>query len=605
MPDFRPYLSARRTVSPTLSPDGQLAFLTDVTGTNQVWTLDAPAEWPEQRTFYDERVASVSWAPDGERLAFSNDAGADEHHQLFTLDPDDGTIEQLTERPDAIHGWGGWHPDGERVAFAANRRDGANFDVHVMGLDDDEPRLVSEGDGTLGVEGWGPNGEQLLVRTAHGSTDDDLFVVDVATGERRHVTPGDDEVRYRQPTFGPDGKGIYCLSDATADTKELVRIDLASLAVETVESGGDWPIDQLAIAGENGRLALTRNVDGYADCHVGRLAAATEVATTDLALPEGVVHSLTFGPNGERLAVTVSTPTLNHSVFVVDPDDVDAGGSPALERWTHPSTGGLSLDGFAQPDLVRYETFDDREIPAYVTFPEGVTREDEASVPVVVDIHGGPHHQRRPWFRPIRQYFLDAGYAVFEPNVRGSSGYGREYAELDDVAKRMDSVKDIAAAVEWLADQPAVDPDSVVAYGRSYGGFMVLAVLTEYPDLWAAGVDFVGIANWVTFLENTGDWRRSHRESEYGSLEEDRELLERISPIHDVDAIDCPLFIQHGENDPRVPVDEARQIAEAVEQRGIPVETCIFADEGHHTTKLANRIEQFERIGAFLDEHVG
>ncbi|WP_135829312.1 S9 family peptidase [Halorussus halobius] len=631
--DVRPYLTARQTTDPTLAPDGRLAVLADTTGTKQVWTVTDSEAWPRQRTFYDERVSFVSWSPAGDRLAFGKDAGADEHDQLFALDPADNAVTRLTDRPDAIHMWGGWSPGGDRVAFTANRRESDTFDVYAMAVGDStgtataEPDLVreSEMEGFLGVAGWSPSGDRLLVVKARASSDDDLYVVDVETGERRHVTPHEGHVRYREPTFGPEGDAVYCLSDADSDALELVRVDVETGATETVVSGGDWSLDHLALDADSGRLAFSRNVDGYADLRVGRLTDDGGAATAEVDLPDGVVHGLSMGPGGERVAATVSAPDLNHSVFVVGTagegaDDSAAGGTGesslatddplAPERWTRPSPGGLSLDAYDSPDLVRYETFDGREIPAYFTLPEeadGSAAEGEASageVPVVVDIHGGPHYQRRPWFRPIRQYFLDAGYAVFEPNVRGSSGYGRAYAALDDVEKRMDSVRDVAEAVDWLVDRPEIDPDGVVAYGRSYGGFMVLAALTEYPDLWAAGVDFVGIANWVTFLENTGDWRRSHREAEYGSLSEDRELLEAISPIHSVDEISCPLFVQHGENDPRVPVGEARRIADELADRGVPVETCVFDDEGHHTTKLDNRIEQFERIGAFLDEHV-
>ncbi|UPW00054.1 S9 family peptidase [Halorussus gelatinilyticus] len=601
------YFTARQTVAPTLSPDGDLAFLADTTGTAQVWTTDGAGAWPRQRTFYDERVSFVSWSPAGGAVVFGKDAGADEHDQLFRLDPATNAVEQLTDDPDAIHSWGAWHPDGDRIAFAANREDAARFDVYAMDADGGDPELLAESDeeGFLEVEAW--DGDRLVVRRSRASSDDDLFVVDGETGERRRVTPHDGHVRYRQPVFGPDGDALYCLSDANADAKELVRIDLDSLTAETVVSGGEWSIDRFALDADSGRLALTRNVDGYAELRVGRLTDAADATLADADVPEGVVHDLTVGPAGERVAATVSAPDLNHSVFVAD---LSAGGASEdgpvpTERWTRPSPGGVELDAYAAPDLVRYETFDDRQIPAYFTLPDGVdggSATDE--VPVVVDIHGGPHHQRRPWFRPIRQYLLDAGYAVFEPNVRGSSGYGKEYAALDDVEKRMDSVRDIAEAVEWLRDRPEIDPDGVVAYGRSYGGFMVLAAVTEFPDLWAAAVDFVGIANWETFLENTGDWRRSHREAEYGSLADDREFLESISPIHSADEIRCPLFVQHGANDPRVPVGEARQIAEEVREQGVPVETLIFEDEGHHTTKLDNRIEMFERIAAFLDEHV-
>jgi dipeptidyl aminopeptidase/acylaminoacyl peptidase len=640
--DVRRYFAARETVAPTIAPDGRLAFLADTTGTAQVWTLDEPGGWPRQRTFYDERVSFVSWSPGGAgdatgrrsddgAIALGKDAGADEHDQLFVLDPADGSVERLTDRPDAIHMWGGWSPDGERVAFAANRRERSRFDVYAMALDADEPTLVRQADeeGFRAVEGWSPSGDRLLVSRARASSDADLYEVDIASGERRHLTPHEGHVRYQQPTFGPDGDAVYCLSDANADTKELVRIDRDTLASETVASGGEWSLDGLALDADSDRLAVTRNVDGYGELRVGELTAPTEADLAAVDLPDGVVHDLSMAPGGDRVAATVSAPDLNHSVFVVDATREDEGGegtAPSAERWTRPSPGGVSLDDYRSPELVRYETFDGREIPAYFTLPDGAADDGSATVdtggesagpadtepaagdadglPVVVDIHGGPHHQRRPWFRPIRQFLLDSGYAVFEPNVRGSSGYGAEYAALDDVERRMDSVRDVAEAVAWLGDRPEIDDDRVVAYGRSYGGFMVLSAITEYPDLWAAAVDFVGIADWETFLENTGDWRRSHREAEYGSLDEDREFLRSISPIHSAETIRCPLFVQHGENDPRVPVGEARQIAAQVREQGVPVETLLFEDEGHHTTKLENRIDLFERIGAFLDEHV-
>ncbi|ELY73047.1 S9 family peptidase [Natronobacterium gregoryi] len=607
--EIRSYLSAHGTKGPTLAPDGRLAFLADTTGSMQVWTLGRPESWPTRRTFYDDRVSFVSWSPAGDEIAFGKDAGADEHDQLFRLEPEDGRIEQLTDRPDAIHAWGGWSPDGDRIAFTANRQDSSNFDVYVMDVADDEsrsenaPTLVWEGDGRLEVSAWSPDGRHLLVVEAHASADDDLHVADVATGERRHVTPHEGHVRYRDPTFGPDGEAIYCASDATDDTLELVRIDLDTLEVDPVVDGGEWSIDGVALEAESGRLAFTRNVEGYSELHVGRLASPTKADTIEVEVPDGVVSNLTIGSSGERAAMTVSATDLNYSIYTVDLEGVGEDTAPEVERWTVPSSGGVPLEEYHGPDLVRYETFDGREIPAFFTRPE----ESEAGEsPVIVDIHGGPHSQRRPSWRnrPVRQYFLDAGYAIFEPNVRGSSGYGREYAALDDVEKRMDSVRDVAAGVEWLRDRSELDADSIVCYGRSYGGFMVLACITEYPDLWAAAVDFVGIADWITFLENTGDYRRSHREAEYGSLAEDREFLESISPIHDAEQIECPLFVQHGANDPRVPVGEARQIAEAVEEQGVPVETCIFEDEGHHTTKLENRVEQFERIADFLEEYV-
>jgi dipeptidyl aminopeptidase/acylaminoacyl peptidase len=256
---------------------------------------------------------------------------------------------------------------------------------------------------------------------------------------------------------------------------------------------------------------------------------------------------------------------------------------------------------FKAPELIHYPSFDGLSIPAWFTRPD--TQNDD--FPVVVIVHGGPEVQSQPDFATTTQYFLSQGYGVFDPNVRGSSGYGKEYLDLDNVEKRMDSVADLAYAVKWLEAQPNVDTKRIAIIGSSYGGFMVLSALTTYPDLWAAGIDIVGISNFVTFLENTGEFRRSHREGEYGSLEFDREFLKSISPIHQVDKITAPLMVIHGANDPRVPLSGAEQIVEALKARNIPVEFLVYQDEGHGIVKIKNKLDAYPKMAVFLDKYIG
>lgn len=600
----RPYLMARSTRSPSLGPEGRLAFRADLTGTMQLWTQSSPGRWPRQLTHFDERISTIDWAPDGSVIAFARDTGADEHDQLFTVNPDTHHIERLTDRPEAIHSWGCWDPDGGAIAFTSNRRERDRFDAFVLELDVDQPEWIAPGTGRSAICGWDETTDQLLMRTAHSSLDHDLFLIDRTTGDKMCITPTTDPIRIHNPTFGELGEQIYCLSDAQSDTLEFVSIDIASGSVQTLLSGDGSKVDGLAIDPPSGRFVCSRNVDGYSDLIAGTIdSTSNAVDSTPVAHPTGVIEDLSMGSKGEHVVFTLSATNRNYTIFVLPLSDSGPLSPRAPIQWTQPSPGGIPLERYHEPELVSFESFDGLEIPAYLSFPVS----GDSNPPVIVDIHGGPHSQRRPSWRnrPIRQYLLDQGYALFEPNVRGSSGYGRKYGMLDEVERRMDSVRDIGSGVDWLIENQPVDPDRIVCWGRSYGGFMVLASITEYPELWAAAVEFVGIANWITFLEQTGHWRRSHREAEYGSLENDREFLESISPIHKVEHISCPLFIQHGENDPRVPVAEARQIAAALEERDIPVETCIFDDEGHHTTKLENRIEQFERIAAFLDRHVG
>jgi len=301
-----------------------------------------------------------------------------------------------------------------------------------------------------------------------------------------------------------------------------------------------------------------------------------------------------FSKDGSLLAFGFSRPTEPHDVYLYDLD------ARALTRLTT-SPRGVDTTTLVEPALHRYESFDGESIPAFLFEPEG-----EGPFPVVVTVHGGPESQWRPWFAPsfapLTQYLVSRGYAVAAPNVRGSTGYGKRFEHLDDVELRLDSVRDLASLHAWLGARPEIDASRAVLYGRSYGGYMVLAGLAFQPDLWAAGIEAVGISSLVTFLENTSDYRRAAREREYGSLARDRDFLVAASPVTHIDAIRAPLFVQHGRNDPRVPVGESEHIHGVLTEKGVRCELLIFEDEGHTVEKLPNRIEAFTRAVAFLDE---
>jgi dipeptidyl aminopeptidase/acylaminoacyl peptidase len=613
--DLERYLTVRRAYGASLGPDGRLAFLLDTTGVPQVWTLDEPQGWPTQRTFYDESVSFATFSPTRPELVFGMDEGGNERMQLFRLNAD-GAITPLTAMPEAKHRWGGWSSDGDQFAFASNRRDEAEFDVYVQDRDatGDAAERVFEGDGWFSVAGWSPDDDALVLSEAHSSFDQDLSVLDLDTRERRQLTDDDEPVRYRSVQWGPDGELLYLVTDRDSDTLYLARMDAETGELERLRDGGEWNIDGVALDEDNRLLVYSRNVDGYTELALADLVGPAELDPIPLPdIPGTVAGGVSFSPDGDRLALSSSGRSLNTNVSVVDvaalreadgvseATDNESESAGAVTRWTDAATAGIPRETFLEPDLVHYETFDGREIPAYFTQPTEMPPEGS---PVIVDIHGGPESQRRPSFSGLTQYFLSRGYAVFEPNVRGSSGYGKTYTHLDDVEKRMNSVRDIGAALDWLEARSDVDTGRIVAKGGSYGGFMVLASLIEFPERWAAGVDVVGIANFVTFLENTGSWRRELREAEYGSLAEDREFLEEISPINNADRIEAPLFVLHGANDPRVPVGEAEQIAEEAREQGVPVEKLIFDDEGHGISKLENQIEAYSAVVEFLDEHV-
>ncbi len=623
------YLNIRSAFGASFGPDDTLAFRLDTTGTPQVWTLDTPGVWPRQQTYFDERVTFASWSPERPELAFGMDDGGNERQQLYRLDTDDGTITNWTA-VDAKHRWGGWSHDGEQFTFASNRRDDAVFDIYTQSRETGgDATRVYTGDGWLSLAGWSPSDDRLLVHKAHSSFDHDVYVLDLDSGSLTHLTDHTDAgVRYQSLAWAPDGEGCYCCTDLDADTLYFARLnttqpgDLTPVATSdgsaedpsghgdenadmqalpgvpegVGEASGPWNVDGVAVDDDTGRVVYSRNINGYTALTAGEFVDATTIQRfPPPELPAGIAGGVAFDDSADRFAVTVTSDTLNPNIYVVD---ITTG---AARQWTAAPTAGIPPSTFRDSALIHYESFDDLAIPVFFTLPETIP---DAGVPVVVDIHGGPESQRRPSFSRVKQYLLAHGYAVFEPNVRGSTGYGRQYTHLDDVEKRMDAVADLNAAADWLTDHPDVDADRIAVKGGSYGGFMVLAALTEYPDRWAAGIDIVGIANFVTFLENTGVWRRDLREAEYGSLDDDRDFLESISPINNADEIAAPLFVLHGRNDPRVPVDEAEQIAEEVADQGLPVQKLIFEDEGHGLSKRKNRIEAYTEMIQFLDTHV-
>ena len=583
--EFARYLKIRGAWGASWSPNGlRVSFLTEITGVPQVWEVASEAaSWPEQLTFYEERISAALYSPTENRLLFGMDAGGNERSQLFLLE--DGQVTDLTCAPDAIHSPGDFSPDGRRIAYTATRRNGTDFDVFVQELPEGEPEMVWEVSGYHTVVDWTPDGRALIVSRHHSNVNNDLYHLDLETGETRLLTRHEGDARFSGANVTPDGGSLYLATDRDGEFLRLARLDLATLAFEYLTSD-DWDVEGVELSKDGRYLVASRNVDGYSDV---LLFNGRGRRMPDPRIPEGIVGGFEFSPDSGRLAFTLTAPGRNPDVWVVDLPDGDA------RRLTRSSTAGIPPRSFRKPRVVRYTSFDDRRIPALFYQPE------TENAPVIVNVHGGPESQSRPAFAPVTQYLLGRGFAVFFPNVRGSTGYGKAYTHLDDVRLRMDSVEDLAYAAHWLRER---GHQRIAVMGGSYGGFMVLAALTEYPELWSAGVDIVGIANLVTFLENTGSYRRSLREPEYGSLENDRELLESISPIHKAGDITPPLMVIHGKNDPRVPVGEAEQIVEQVKKNGGTVEYLLYEDEGHGLAKLKNRLDAYPKIAAFLDEHL-
>jgi dipeptidyl aminopeptidase/acylaminoacyl peptidase len=581
-----PYLRVQAATTPAWLSGNRIAYLNNSTGVPQVWAASLGRGEPTALTKFPDRIGALLAAPDGERLVFGMDAGGDERQQLWLLSSE-GQATALTSDPSVIHSFGAFSPDGRQFAYASNARHQVHFDIWTIDLDQPaEPRRVMATDETLAPLAWSPNGQFLLVHRANTYLDNDLFLVPVTGGEPVLLTPHTGEAAITDAAFATDGRAIYLLTNEDREFTALVRLDLDTRE-RTVLAAPEWDVEALAVAPAGDWLAYAVNVDGVSTITLVDLAYDEERQVS--ALPVGVVSGLTWSAGGDLVAFALTGPQ--------HPSDIWVTGYDALaRRVTTVDLAGLDRDAFAVPETIRYPTFDGREIPAFWYRPVG-----EGPWPVVVDVHGGPEGQRRVEFSPVIQFLLARGFAVLSTNVRGSTGYGKTFCHLDDVERRMDAVADLDAANAWLRTQPGVDPDKLVVYGGSYGGFMVLSSLTTYPDHWAAGVDVVGIANFITFFENTGPWRRHLRSPEYGDPERDRELLVSLSPIHKAEQITAPLLVLHGRNDPRVPLAEAEQIVARLRARDRDVTLRVYDDEGHGLIKLPNKIDGYGAMADFLD----
>jgi dipeptidyl aminopeptidase/acylaminoacyl peptidase len=605
--DFARLLNIRSAINPILVPEGgRVAFLSDITGNWQVWSVVTHGEgelrWPRQLSFLPDKVWELHGTPAARHLLAVSDVAGNEQQQFYLISNygvDDHKYEahdvrRLTRDDDAIHQFGAWSTDGQQIVYTSNARNGVHFDIYRMDVRSGEAHLLSETGGLRSVAAWSPDGRYVISTDEVSSMEHDLYLLDVQSGEETKITAGRSPARYWsvQWTVG----GVYLLSDRDHDRGALCRIDPHSgeLTVLFGADVNDGEMDLLTIAADGRNAGYTINVNGYSQLYLLDIRSGQHHLVDELQV--GVINNLCFNARCTFLILDLQSSTTNSdawSVRVVD---------GSCRQLTFSNRAGVDITTFVAPEVVHFPAFDDREISALYFRPNQPA--PAGGYPCILYVHGGPASQIRPDFNVSFQYFLQQGYAILAPNVRGSTGYGRTYSMLDEVELRMDSVTDLKSAVDWLHQRPEIANQRIAIYGRSYGGFMVLAAMTEYPELFAAGIEVVGIANWVTFLERTGPWRRANREREYGSLEHDRAFLERISPIHRIESIKAPLLVLAGDNDPRVPLFESEQVVERIRATGGVAEFAHYADEGHIFSKLSNRIDSFTRMANFLDRHL-
>jgi dipeptidyl aminopeptidase/acylaminoacyl peptidase len=598
----RQFTEARAARLLDVSEDGSAVLIsTRFAQTAQLHVVDQPLGARTQITFAREPVTAGRFLPGDPQVVFYlQDAGGSENWQVYRLDRRTARAEMLTDGK-SRHESLALSADGRWVAWAGTGRNGRDTDVYVAPTSRPrEARRLLEAEGAFSPMEFSRDGSKLLVRKYRSIADADLLLVDVASGERRMLTPADGRGSVRAAAFTADGKGVFLVTDRYTDFAELYRVELADPGAppRPLTRTIRWDVEGLDVAADGSRVALTVNADGTSRLYLleprsGKL----EPAAVPGNLPAGVASGLLFPSRRPRtLFLGLSTPRVPGDVWQLDV------GAKALVRWTRSEMGGLDAATLAEPVLVRYRAPDGVEIPALLFRPKGAGRK-----PVVVVWHGGPEAQTRPTFNATDQMLVAAGVAVLHPNVRGSDGYGKAYLGLDDGARREQALQDIPATLDWIAAQPDLDPARVAVVGGSYGGYLVLATAAFWPDRIRAAVDVVGISSIPTFLESTAPYRRDLRRAEYGDERDPavREVQRRISPLYRAEAIQASLFVQQGRNDPRVPQSEAEQIVEAVRAKGREVWYLLALDEGHGFRKRENRDHALAASLLFLERSLG
>lgn len=577
----------------------QLLMSTRFGNTAQVHQVAMPLGARTQLTFEVEPVAQATYEPrEGRYFLFQKDTGGNEFHQIYRYDLADGQITLLTDGGRSQNGGIEWSRRGDRVAYGSTRRNGADRDIYV--LDPLQPQagppVLQVRGGGWGVLDWSPDDRRLLVQEYLSIQESRLWLVDVATGKKTLATrAGEKDVAYRNAKFNRDGTALYVITDKGSEFLHLALLDPASGRMTPVAAGLDWDVEDFELSPDGKTIAMVTNEAGISRLWLVDAAGGTRRAVE--GMPPAVLQGLRWHRTGRELAFTLS--------YARSPGDVyslDVAGAK-LTPWTESELGGLVADRLSMPRLVEWKSFDGRKITGFLTEPP---KRFAGRRPVIVIIHGGPESQARPDFLGRFNFFVDElGVAVIQPNVRGSTGFGKSFVRLDNGLLREDSVKDIGALLEWIGHQPRLDPARIVVMGGSYGGYMTLATAVHYSDRITCAIDVVGISNFNTFLQNTEDYRRDLRRAEYGDERdpEMRAFFERIAPLNHADRIRKPLFVVQGGNDPRVPASEAEQIVARMRSGGVPVWYLLARDEGHGFRKKSNADYQFLATVEFIKRY--
>ena len=585
-----------RAGSPTFSPDGKrVAFVSDMTGVPQIWTVPVEGGWPTLLTSDNDPVGSVIWSPTSDWLAYSLAPGGGMNTQVYVIKADGSGQKRLSRGGKETNRLFDWTHDGKRLETGSNTRNPSAIDAYLTDPVDGASEIAVQNDAMAGIEDVSRDSKRALVSRLISRGDNNLYLVDLATHKETLLTPHTGPGTFAGE-LSPDGKAVYLVSNKDRDLLAFARIRLGADGtpgqVEIIAERPDAEVGSFRINEQGTLAAVLWNVAGKDELSFVDLPSGKQ--TKGPVLPGEIVGGLQFSRDGKMLAMTISGAAAPPDVWVLDV------ASKNLRQLTHVPHAGVDLAGFVRPELVKFKSFDGLELSGWLYRPTNQSGRGA----YVISFHGGPEGQERPSMRSDYQALLAAGIGVFAPNVRGSSGFGKKYVNLDNGELRFNGLKDIKACVDYLVNSGYADEKRIGITGGSYGGYMTLAGVTEYPDLFAAGVDLFGMVNFFTFFEHTEPWMAAISTIEYGDPKTQKDLLTKLSPLTKLSSIRTPLQVQHGANDTNVPVVEAEQVVKNLKDRGVPVEYILFPDEGHGWRKVNNRVTSTVKMVEFFQKYL-
>ena len=578
-------------VGPSFSANGErVAFVSDLSGVPQAWTVAVEGGWPERVSALDDQVVGLEWSPRGDRIALVVAPGGGLNTQVYVVRPNGSDLRRLTPGGKENNAFSRWSADGRTLFITSSRDDPSHWDAFAVDLESgDWSEPIARTQGIARIQDDTASAILLFRVLARG--DSDIYLVDRRTPVETRLTPHAGQAQFWDGRLRD--RWMLCGTNADRERNVFARVPIdGSGRIDVLAERDDAELEQIAYTDDRQRAALVWNVAGRNELEVFDLSTGERTRVT---VPAEGIGGPAWSRDGRRLSFVATGPSVGPpDIWIVD----EIGHDPhRLTRSPHP---GVDLSRLVTPRLEHFAAEDGLQLSGWLYVP----RTFVAPGPVVLSFHGGPEAQERPSFNRTYEALLSRGIAVFAPNVRGSSGFGKTFVHLDDREKRFDGVRDIAACVDHIVQIGVADPNRIGITGASYGGYMTMAGITEYPERFAAAVCVCGIVNFRTFFQKTEPWMAAVSKSEYGDPD-DGDLLDRLSPIHRMDRVRTPTLVLHGANDTNCPVVEAEQMVDEIGRRGVPVELVLFPDEGHGFLKTANRVRAAVETVRWFERHLG